>query len=195
MGDLLAQGLSYHLFIIGRQHLCCPTPVCCIRPRVRARSHRSYSWLDTVPIGRVITRCTRDVSTIDGQFTGMFSFFMQLTLMLTTYFVTSIVVAGTSAFVSGGIVVIAGAFLGNVYLKAQLCVKREMSNAKAPVMSQVATVLAGLRKLTFVGVAPSQISNSFLQPPSARTVPRGYSVRSSCAELMSILAVPIHFIT
>ena len=76
--------------------------------------------------------------------------------MLSTYFVTSIVVAGTAAFVSGGIVVVLGAFLGNVYLKGQLCIKREMSNAKAPVMSQVATVLAGLCKLTILDVSTSK---------------------------------------
>ena len=66
--------------------------------------------------------------------------------MLTTFFVASVLVAGISAFISGFVVAVLGGFLGIVYLRCQLCIKREMSNAKAPVMSQLGTVLAGLRR-------------------------------------------------
>jgi ABC-type multidrug transport system fused ATPase/permease subunit len=104
------------------------------------------SWLDIVPIGRVITRCTRDIATIDGQFAANFIRLLQLSTVLVTYFVVSILVVGISALVSGTVVLVLGGFLGFVYLNAQLCVKREMSNAKAPVMSHVATALAGLRE-------------------------------------------------
>jgi ABC-type multidrug transport system fused ATPase/permease subunit len=105
-----------------------------------------YSWLDTVPIGRIITRCTRDIATIDGEFGGIFIYFLELTAMLVTYFVATVIVAGISALASGAVVLVLGGFLGFVYLRAQLCVKREMSNSKAPVMSQVVTALAGLRE-------------------------------------------------
>lgn len=37
-----------------------------------------------------------------------------------------------------------GAFLGNVYIKAQLSIKREMSNAKAPVLAVFGGAIAGL---------------------------------------------------
>ena len=39
-----------------------------------------------------------------------------------------------------------GGFLGNVYMKAQLAVKREMSNAKAPVLGVFGGAIAGLRR-------------------------------------------------
>ena len=38
-----------------------------------------------------------------------------------------------------------GGFLGSVYIKAQLAVKREMSNAKAPVLGVFGGAIAGLR--------------------------------------------------
>ena len=76
----------------------------------------------------------------------MFGFFLQMTLMLTSYLAASVWTAGFPALLSGALVAGLGGFLGVVYLKAQLCIKREMSNAKAPVMSQVSTVLSGLRE-------------------------------------------------
>jgi hypothetical protein len=39
-----------------------------------------------------------------------------------------------------------GGWLGNVYIKAQLSVKREMSNAKSPVLGILGSSIAGLGK-------------------------------------------------
>ena len=39
-----------------------------------------------------------------------------------------------------------GGYLGQVYMKAQLSVKREMSNAKAPVLGHFGAAIAGLGK-------------------------------------------------
>lgn len=41
-------------------------------------------------------------------------------------------------------IAIVGGWLGNVYIKAQLSVKREMSNAKAPVLGILGGAIAGL---------------------------------------------------
>ena len=40
-----------------------------------------------------------------------------------------------------------GAWLGQVYMKSQLSVKREMSNAKSPVLSVFNSAVGGLGKL------------------------------------------------
>lgn len=46
------------------------------------------------------------------------------------------------------VVVVAGigGFLGSVYMRAQLSIKREMSNAKAPVLGAFGSAMAGLSK-------------------------------------------------
>ena len=49
---------------------------------------------------------------------------------------SAIVVFTPTFLVPGLIMGIAGANLGQIYMKAQLPVKREMSNAKAPVLGQ-----------------------------------------------------------
>lgn len=41
---------------------------------------------------------------------------------------------------------IVGSYLGNIYLEAQLPVKREMSNAKAPVVAILGSTISGLSK-------------------------------------------------
>lgn len=55
------------------------------------------------------------------------------------------VVAFTPIFLFPGLVVaLLGAWCGQIYLKAQLCVKREMSNARSPVLSHFGAAVAGI---------------------------------------------------
>ncbi|TDL21471.1 P-loop containing nucleoside triphosphate hydrolase protein [Rickenella mellea] len=101
-------------------------------------------WLDTVPVGRVITRCTQDVDAVDTEFSTMSSTFIDMSIALLLNFVLSIYMAGWVALISGGLMASLGGWLGAVYLKAQLSMRRETSNAKSPVMSQVGAALLGL---------------------------------------------------
>lgn len=45
-------------------------------------------------------------------------------------------------------VAVAGGACGNVFMKAQLSVKREMSNSKAPVLSHFGAAIGGISKCT-----------------------------------------------
>jgi uncharacterized membrane protein YjjB (DUF3815 family) len=57
------------------------------------------------------------------------------------------VVLYTPTFLLPSILVAAvGGWLGTIYLKAQLSVKREMSNAKAPVLGILGGAISGLGK-------------------------------------------------
>jgi hypothetical protein len=47
------------------------------------------------------------------------------------------------------IIAVAGARLGQVYMKAQIAIKREMSNAKAPVLGHFGAAVAGLSSFYF----------------------------------------------
>ena len=46
--------------------------------------------------------------------------------------------------VPGISIAVLGAWLGRVYMKAQIAIKREMSNAKAPVLGHFGASVAGL---------------------------------------------------
>jgi hypothetical protein len=57
------------------------------------------------------------------------------------------VILFTPIFIVPGIGIAAvGAWCGQIYIKAQLSVKREMSNARAPVLGHFGAAIAGLSK-------------------------------------------------
>ncbi|KAH8108752.1 P-loop containing nucleoside triphosphate hydrolase protein [Phellopilus nigrolimitatus] len=126
---------AFSLLHLGKRHIA-----------LNARMHANFwfRWLDVTPVGRIVTRCTQDMDTIDEQLTRMASPFMSITINLICLFFAAVFMVGWYALIPGLVVAILGGLLGRVYLKCQICIRREMSNAKAPVMTQVGTALAGL---------------------------------------------------
>ena len=62
------------------------------------------------------------------------------------------VVLFAPTFLFGGILVAGiGGYLGQIYTKAQLPVKREMSNAKAPVLAVLGESITGLSESSALG--------------------------------------------
>ncbi|KAI5122628.1 hypothetical protein M0805_008717 [Coniferiporia weirii] len=110
-----------------------------------------FRWLDVTPVGRIITRCTQDMSTIDENISDFAMMFISTTINLICLFFSAVLMIGWYAFIPGLIVAGLGGLIGRIYLKCQICVRREMSNAKAPVMSQVGTALAGLPSIRAYG--------------------------------------------
>lgn len=106
----------------------------------------TFRWLDITPVGRIIARCTQDISSVDNELQIFTYHLLRMTVSLVALFTSAVAVAGWYAFIPGMLLAVLGGFLGFVYLKCQLCIRREMSNAKAPVMSQIGTALSGLRK-------------------------------------------------
>jgi ABC-type multidrug transport system fused ATPase/permease subunit len=57
------------------------------------------------------------------------------------------------AFIAPGLLIgFCGGFMGQVYIKAQMLVKRERSNAKSPVVSDIDGTFAGLASIRAFGV-------------------------------------------
>jgi len=82
-------------------------------------------WLDETPTARVIARCTQDIRAIDGPVPRMFGAVAEISNSIVTRVV--VVVAFSPVFLFPGIFVcVLGLYLGNMYLKAQIPVKREM---------------------------------------------------------------------
>ena len=96
-------------------------------------------------MGRIITRCTQDINAVDEEITRLLNALVDRTLDITSMFFSSILFAGVSALLPGAVVIFLGGFLGVVYLRCQLSIRRHLTVAKAPVVSQVGTTLAGLR--------------------------------------------------
>ncbi|PVG02126.1 hypothetical protein CPB86DRAFT_772767 [Serendipita vermifera] len=111
-------------------------------------------WLDLTPVGRIISRFTMDIRAVDGPVSGMLADFIEITITMTVKLAA--VVYMTPVFALPGLAVGAlGSWLGNIYIKAQLSVKREMSNARSPVFSHFNAAIAGLPSIRAYGAQDS----------------------------------------
>ncbi|KAH9016829.1 ABC transporter type 1, transmembrane domain-containing protein [Lactarius pseudohatsudake] len=107
-------------------------------------------WLDTTPTSRVITRVTQDIRALDGPLADAFFRVVDMSVSMLLKFIS--VVYFTPVFSVPGIAIaILGASLGRVYMKAQIAIKREMSNAKAPVLGHFGASVAGLTSIRAYG--------------------------------------------
>jgi len=80
---------------------------------------------------------------VDGPISGTLSQLIEITLNMLIKF-ASVVFLTPVSIVPGVAIAVLGAWLGQVYMKAQLSIKREMSNAKAPVLGHFGAAVAGL---------------------------------------------------
>ncbi|EKM56946.1 uncharacterized protein PHACADRAFT_172648 [Phanerochaete carnosa HHB-10118-sp] len=106
----------------------------------------TFRWLDVTPTERVATRCTKDIQSVD--LTVPMCLHSVFSMALSCAVKLVVVVTFTPFFLLPAVFVLAsGGFLGQVYLKAQLSVKREMSNAKAPVLGAFGGAIVGLASI------------------------------------------------
>ncbi|KAH8986106.1 hypothetical protein EDB92DRAFT_2054957 [Lactarius akahatsu] len=89
-------------------------------------------------------------SLVDGPISNTFSWFIEISTTMLLKFLA--VVYLTPVFSVPGIALaVFGAWLGRVYMKAQIAIKREMSNAKAPVLGHFGASVAGLTSIRAYG--------------------------------------------
>ncbi|PPQ71032.1 hypothetical protein CVT26_011497, partial [Gymnopilus dilepis] len=119
----------------------------------------TFRWLDKTPAARIITRCTQDIAAVDGELASNFAAVVDYLIM------TLVKLAGpvifTPIFLLPGVVIgVVGVYLSNIYLKAQMSVKREMSNARSPVLSHFGAAIAGMVSIRAYGAQQSFKSES-----------------------------------
>ncbi|TBU53541.1 hypothetical protein BD310DRAFT_937787 [Dichomitus squalens] len=117
---------------------------------IRSVLSATLRWLDKTPTSRIIARCTQDIQCIDGQLANTLNWLIELTVAMLGKFLA--VVTFSPIFIIPGVVISAiGSWCGQIYIKAQLSVKREMSNAKAPVLGHFGAAIAGLTSIRAYG--------------------------------------------
>jgi hypothetical protein len=82
-------------------------------------------------------------SLVDGPLSNSFNWFIDISATMLLDFLAVVYI--TPVFSVPGIAIaVLGAWLGRVYMKAQIAIKREMSNAKAPVLGHFGASVAGI---------------------------------------------------
>ncbi|CAL1702786.1 unnamed protein product [Somion occarium] len=110
----------------------------------------SLRWLDRTPVSRIITRCTQDIQQIDSGLPSAINVLIDYTVSIVLKF-TAVLLISPIFIIPGLILIIAGVSIGNVYMKAQLPIKREISNAKAPVLGHFGSAVSGLVSIRAYG--------------------------------------------
>jgi ABC-type multidrug transport system fused ATPase/permease subunit len=103
-------------------------------------------WLDTTPTSRIIARCTRDIRAIDTSIPEQLGYLIDLTSSMITR-LAAVVIFTPIFVVPGFMLAAAGGAFGQLYIKAQLGVKRHMSVAHAPVLGHFGAAIAGMGEL------------------------------------------------
>ncbi|KEP49369.1 ABC transporter [Rhizoctonia solani 123E] len=107
-------------------------------------------WLDSTPIGRVIARFTQDIRCIDGSLPNEFQNLVDMTIQLLSRFI-AVIVFSPIFTIPGAAVFVIGYWIGQIYITAQLSVKREMSNARSPLFSHFGAALQGITSIRAYG--------------------------------------------
>ncbi|KAI0832850.1 multidrug resistance-associated ABC transporter [Trametes gibbosa] len=107
-------------------------------------------WLDKTPTSRIITRCTQDIQCVDGPLANNLTWVIEITVAMLMKFIAVITFSPIFS-IPGAIVSAIGGLCGQIYMKAQLSVKREMSNARAPVLGHFGAAIAGLTSIRAYG--------------------------------------------
>ncbi|KAJ6593376.1 P-loop containing nucleoside triphosphate hydrolase protein [Mycena capillaripes] len=119
-------------------------------------------WLDMTPTSRVMARATQDMQAVDDSMSVSVIRVLQLTLGLCIRFAT-VILFSPAFLVPGLLITLIGGFLGQLFMKAQLPVKREMSNARAPILGHFSAVIAGLVCIRAYGVQEKFLQESLIR--------------------------------
>ncbi|KIY64092.1 P-loop containing nucleoside triphosphate hydrolase protein [Cylindrobasidium torrendii FP15055 ss-10] len=116
-------------------------------------------WLDTTPVSRIITRCTQDLQAVDTEIADNTLALLIYGSIIVNKFLAIVVV--TPIFLLWGLaVLLVGLQFARTYGKAQLSVKREMSNARAPLLGHFGAAMSGLVSIRAYGAQESSIQES-----------------------------------
>ncbi|KAF9476386.1 P-loop containing nucleoside triphosphate hydrolase protein [Pholiota conissans] len=104
----------------------------------------------TTPTSRIISRCTQDIGAVDGVVTSMIQWLTELTISMLVKL--GAIVFITPLFLGPGVAVtIFSGWLCQVYMTSQVAVKREMSNARAPIIGHYCVIANGLVSIRAYG--------------------------------------------
>ncbi|KAH6916771.1 ATP-binding cassette transporter [Coprinopsis sp. MPI-PUGE-AT-0042] len=116
-------------------------------------------WLDVTPVSRILARCTQDIRAVDDPLPRYLQWFIGQTVAMLVKF-TAVVLLTPVFLLPGVLVAVIGGYCGQLYIQAQLAVKREMSNAKQPVLGHFGAAIAGVTSLRAYGVQEAFIDQS-----------------------------------
>ncbi|KAI0031196.1 hypothetical protein K488DRAFT_79193 [Vararia minispora EC-137] len=110
----------------------------------------SLRWLDTTPTSRVIVRCTQDIQSVDSNVSQEMRILVEVGSNMLVK-LASVIIITPIFLVPSAILAVAGGFASSVYMHAQMSVKREQSNMRAPILGHFGAAIVGLTSIRAYG--------------------------------------------
>ncbi|KAG8702087.1 hypothetical protein FRC09_004964 [Ceratobasidium sp. 395] len=107
-------------------------------------------WLDSTPAGRITARFTQDIRAVDDSLPTELQEFTYMSVQLASRLV-AVIIFSPIFTIPGAFILVAGITIGQIYISAQLSVKREMSNARSPLFSHFGAAIAGITSIRAYG--------------------------------------------
>jgi ABC-type multidrug transport system fused ATPase/permease subunit len=101
------------------------------------------SWLDTTPTSRILARATGDIQGVDDGVPQRMNWVFDISISMVVY-LGAICIISPRVLVPGLLVAATGYAVGQIYVRAMLGVKRELSVRKAPVLAVFSSAISGL---------------------------------------------------
>ncbi|KAI0758967.1 P-loop containing nucleoside triphosphate hydrolase protein [Fomes fomentarius] len=117
-------------------------------------------WLDKTPNGRIIARCTEDIQTLDTRLARATEAASEVMIFLLMK-MGGVVLFSPIFLIPAILVALACGTIGYIFMKAQLPVKREMSNAKAPVLGHFGAAVGGITSIRAYGAQEAFKAESY----------------------------------
>ncbi|KAJ7081163.1 multidrug resistance-associated ABC transporter [Mycena belliarum] len=159
LGNMLANTTGYIYFTLGSFNASKTIHTQFITSVLAA----TFRWLDVTPTSRILSRCTADTEAIDDflseSFWEVIVSLIEATVQMLTRLL-AVVFFAPLFFIPGLVVGLLGGWCGQIYMASQLSVKREMSNARSPVLGHINASISGLVSVRAYGAQNTSIQIS-----------------------------------
>ncbi|KAJ8117668.1 hypothetical protein ONZ43_g4161 [Nemania bipapillata] len=173
LGDTFFNGLTYICYERGGWHAARTLH----SNFIHAIMNVPLSWFKTTPIGRIVNRFSRDMTSLDTALVGMLRMTLENAIRLC--FQSFAVSAVLPVFMFPvAVCCLAGIVAGEIYTRTAVSVKRLVSSAQSPVFAHFADSLAGLPVIRARAGMPETFGNQLAN--KLRVLERALEAQYNC---------------
>ncbi|KZT60640.1 P-loop containing nucleoside triphosphate hydrolase protein [Calocera cornea HHB12733] len=106
-------------------------------------------WMDSTPVGRIIARFTQDISEFDGGLTNLVEVVVRETGTSRSYLslalrLAAIIFVSPAWGIPSAVILAIGLAIGQIYIHAQMCIRRLRTNWRSPLFNHLGASVSGL---------------------------------------------------
>ncbi|KAH8166726.1 hypothetical protein CIB48_g1479 [Xylaria polymorpha] len=173
LGDTFFNGMTYICYELGGWHAARTLHT----NFIKAIMNVPLSWFKTTPVGRIVNRFSRDMTSLDTAIVGMLRMTIEnaVRLCFQSFAVSTVLPVFMFPVLA---CCVAGIIAGEIYTRTAVAVKRLVSSAQSPVFAHFADSLAGLSVIRARAGMPETFGNQLAE--KMRVLERAFEAQFNC---------------